>query len=248
MTELEKIQNAKLYIEKLARGINPVNDLPVAENELVNDVHISRCFFYVAEVLERFLADAGAGEAAAHRKPKKQPFSITEEQCGCFEYSTAPITVSEITRRLNIAAEAGDDNQLRYSSITFWLIETGMLAISKYPDGKEVKRPTEHGAALGISTTERESVGGTYNVVVYGEQAQRFIVENINAVLESEKLRFKMQGKPWREEDDAVLRDCAARGVPIYEIALELSRNVSSVRSRCKRLGIELARVPAEKD
>lgn len=246
MTELEKIRNAKLYIEKLARGINPINDAPVAEDELINDVHISRCFFFVAELLERFLATVGAEDAAAHRRLKKQPFSISEEQCGRFEYSPVPITVSEIARRLNIAAEVGDGSRLRYSSITFWLIETGMLAISKSPDGKETKRPTEQGAALGISTALRESAGGTYTVVVYGERAQRFIVANIYAVLEAEKLRFRMQGQPWRAEDDAVLRDCASRGVPIYEIALELSRNVSSVRSRSKRLGVELAKASAK--
>ena len=241
MSELEKIQNAKLYIDKLARGINPVNDLPVDEQDIINDVHISRCFFYVAEVLERLAAEEEMAPPP-RKKAKKQPFAITKEQCERFEYSDVPITVSEIARRLNIAAEAGPDSQLRYSSITFWLIEINMLTISKYPDGKEVKRPTEQGAALGISTAERESAGGTYTVVVYGRTAQRFIVENINAVLESEKLRFKMQGQPWRAEDDSTLRDGAARGVPIYEIALELSRNISSVRSRCKRLGIELAK------
>ena len=70
MSELEKIQNAKLYIDKLARGINPVNDLPVDEQDIINDVHISRCFFYVAEVLERLAAEeemapAQKGEEAA---------------------------------------------------------------------------------------------------------------------------------------------------------------------------------------
>ena len=90
MTELEKIRNAKLYIEKLARGINPINDAPVAEDELINDVHISRCFFFVAELLERFLATVGAEDAVAHRRLKKQPFSISEEQCGRFEYSPVP--------------------------------------------------------------------------------------------------------------------------------------------------------------
>ena len=240
MTELEKIQKAKLYIEKLACGINPINDDPVAEQELINDVHISRCFFYVAEILGQFIARAEAEEDAQRKKAKKNPFSITEEQCARFEYSAVPVTVSEIARRLNIAAESAGGSQLRYSSITFWLIETGMLAISKHPGGKEVKRPTERGLTLGISTMERESAGGAYTVVVYDERAQRFIVDNISAVLESEKVRFKMQGQPWRAEDDAVLRGCVSRGVPIYDIALALSRNISSVRSRCKHLGIKL--------
>ena len=178
----------------------------------------------------------------AAQKAKKQPFAITKEQCERFEYSDVPITVSEIARRLNIAAEAGPDSQLRYSSITFWLIEINMLTISKYPDGKRGQAPDGAGRGTGHIDGGARERRGTYTVVVYGRTAQRFIVENINAVLESEKLRFKMQGQPWRAEDDSTLRDGAARGVPIYEIALELSRNISSVRSRCKRLGIEIVK------
>ena len=97
--------------------------------------------------------------------------------------------------------------------------------------------------AINISICLPSSFAGFSTVAQSSKaSAQRFIVENINAVLESEKLRFKMQGQPWRAEDDSTLRDGAARGVPIYEIALELSRNISSVRSRCKRLGIEIVK------
>ena len=36
MTELETIQHAKNYLDKLAQGINPLTNEPVPEDELIN--------------------------------------------------------------------------------------------------------------------------------------------------------------------------------------------------------------------
>lgn len=40
MTELEMINRAKTYIDKLANGVNPLTDEPVSENDIVNNVRI----------------------------------------------------------------------------------------------------------------------------------------------------------------------------------------------------------------
>ena len=53
MTELEKIAYAKSFIDKLANGINPINEEVVPDDDLINNVRISRCLFYVSEILER---------------------------------------------------------------------------------------------------------------------------------------------------------------------------------------------------
>lgn len=44
MTELEKIEYAKSFIDKLANGINPLDDTPISETDIVNNVRLSRCF------------------------------------------------------------------------------------------------------------------------------------------------------------------------------------------------------------
>ena len=46
MTELEKIEYAKSFIDKLANGINPLDDSPIPDNDIANNVRLSRCFFY----------------------------------------------------------------------------------------------------------------------------------------------------------------------------------------------------------
>ena len=239
MTELEMINRAKTYIDKLANGVNPLTDEPVSENDIVNNVRISRCFFYISDLLRRF-AEGGFPEAA--KKGKKQPFIITEEQRKRFEFSETPISVSEIARRFNAAVNTEGAVQMRYSGITFWLIESGLLSVDRREDGREVKLPTAAGMELGISQEVRSGANGSYTVVVYNENAQRYIVDNIHAILEAEKLRFKMQGMPWSQAEDEFLEEQAARGIPVYDIALALKRNISSVRARTKKLGLVVSK------
>ena len=58
MTEVEKIAYTRMYIEKLANGINPLTDQAVPDTDLINNVRISRCLFYVSDLL-RQLEDQG---------------------------------------------------------------------------------------------------------------------------------------------------------------------------------------------
>ena len=53
MTELEKIEYTKGFVDKLAEGINPIDGTPIAEGDLLNNVRISRCMYYVSDILRR---------------------------------------------------------------------------------------------------------------------------------------------------------------------------------------------------
>lgn len=53
MTEQEKLQRAKYYMDCLANGMNPLDGTSIPEQDVVNQVKISRCLFYVADVLRR---------------------------------------------------------------------------------------------------------------------------------------------------------------------------------------------------
>lgn len=45
MEEMEILKRAKSYIDCLANGINPLVNQPIKEDDLVNNVKLSRCFF-----------------------------------------------------------------------------------------------------------------------------------------------------------------------------------------------------------
>ncbi len=57
--ELNKLESAKEFLGKLANGINPINDEFIPNDDTVNDVRISRCLFYVTDVLNQLIEADG---------------------------------------------------------------------------------------------------------------------------------------------------------------------------------------------
>lgn len=52
MQDDNKTITAKDWILKLANGINPLNGSALPDDDIVNNVHISRCLFYVSDLLD----------------------------------------------------------------------------------------------------------------------------------------------------------------------------------------------------
>ena len=77
MTELEKIEYAKGFMDKLANGINPLDGTPIPDGDIVNNVRLSRCFFYVSDILRRVIENGGTELVRPPKssKPKKKRLS-----------------------------------------------------------------------------------------------------------------------------------------------------------------------------
>lgn len=179
MTEKEKIAYAKSFIDKLANGINPIDDSPVSESDVVNNVRIARCFFFVSDILRQAIESDGAFSV---KKAQKQDFDITEERLNDFCYSSYPITISEIVKRINELIDAGVMKKLPFRQVMNWLISVNVIE-ETVENGKKVKIPTEKGNKLGISIELRNGYGGEYRVIVYDKKAQEFIIDNVNAII-----------------------------------------------------------------
>ncbi len=180
MTELELIERAKTYVEKLANGINPLDDTTIPENDIVNNVRISRCLFYVSGILEKVISNGGN---VAAKKASKKDFYISFDDVQKFEVSPTAITISEIAKRINELVNDENMKKIAYKHIADWLVSIEMLSVETNPDGKTTKKPTESGSNLGISTEIRNSMRGDYTAVVYNAKAQQFIIDNIEAII-----------------------------------------------------------------
>ena len=239
MTELETIARAKMYIDKLANGINPLDDTAVAETDIVNNVRISRCLFFVSDTLRKVLENGGVSAAS---RAKKNKFNITAEELERFAFSDKPIPVSEITKRINDLADTENCTKLSHNTITSWLSEIGMLNETINTQGKKIKRPTAEGAELGILVEERTGQNGTYHVVVYDKSAQKFIVDNLPSVIEnhSNKMVRENQGLPWTDEQEQQLVEMFRQNASVKEMALALNRSDGGIRARLKKLGHDI--------
>lgn len=239
MTELEMIERAKMYMDKLANGINPIDDTLAPEEDIINNVRLSRCSFFVSDVLRRVLENGGTEPVKAKKKPPKVPLDIPFEARARFAYSDSPISASEIAKRVNDLIGDERMEKLTYANIVTWLTEIGMMEWVVSPDGKRAKLPTKTGRENGILVEDREGGNGPYQAVVYNRAAQQFIVDNLDAILAVENSLAELQGTPWTKEQDERLIELYNQSVPTPEIAVALKRKTSAIYSRLKKLGLE---------
>lgn len=178
MTDLEKIAYAKSFIDKLANGINPFDDTPISEGDIANNVRLSRCFFYVSNILGQVYENGGVGKVE-----KTISFSITQGQLAGFEPSPYSISGSEISKKLTALVKNPLMKSFSVLKLNQWLIQKGLLYEITDSLGKNRKMPTEQGKAMGISAETKMGRDGEYIAVLFDAKAQRFIVNHIYEIL-----------------------------------------------------------------
>ncbi len=49
--DLDKLERALVYVDRIAEGRNPVNNTPYQEDSVLDDPNVIRCMFFIKEVL-----------------------------------------------------------------------------------------------------------------------------------------------------------------------------------------------------
>lgn len=180
MTELEILQRAKMYMDKLAHGVDPITDREMEDDAVLNNVRLTRCFFYVSGILDQVIANGGVVGA----KQKKNPFFITSEQLAKVQLSEEPVRVTQLVERITEATNDPLMSKFRTTVITDWLVKKGFLEKQVNPEGKTSRVPTYNGMMLGLSMQTQQGQYGEYQAVLYNIHAQRFVLDNLFAMLE----------------------------------------------------------------
>jgi hypothetical protein len=195
----------------------------------------------VSDILRQVIEQGGVKPP---RRAEKEPFCLDHQQLENFAYSESAIPVSEIANRINALIDENVMKKFKYSSITEFLLSCGLLSVVELPNGKATKRPTENGNKLGIVTEEREGQYGTYLVTLYNPEAQHFIIDNFDAILEiNNKPRPKpenasSQGRVWFSDEDEKLTELFHQGMPVSEMAAFFKRTEAGIRARLVRLDL----------
>ncbi len=178
MTELETMQRAKMYMDKLAQGIDPISNVELPEDSTLNNVRLARCFFYVSGVLGKVIDNGGVVGGNG-----ELPFSITAEQLSGVMISREPIPVSRLAEAINAAVDNPRMKKFSAGIITNWLLQKGFLERQVSPDGKSRRFPTSNGTMIGLSSELRRGMNREYEVVLYNTQAQRFVLDHLSEML-----------------------------------------------------------------
>ena len=182
MTELEIMQRAKMYMDKLAQGIDPISDQEMPEDSVLNNVRLARCFFYVSGVLNQVIANGGNV-----KKTPKKDFYVTEEELRRIAVSQEPTQITQFVDRIMNVINDPDRKKLKTTTITDWLIEKGFMTKQTDADGKSKRLPTAIGEQIGLTVKLREGQYGTYQAVYYSAEAQRFVLDHLQEMLQAEK-------------------------------------------------------------
>lgn len=180
MEELLKLKRAREYMQALSEGVDPLSGLEIPEDDVANQVRLCRCFAYVASVLDKVIQNGGAVGGGPRIVAR---LGLTEEQKQAVELSGRPIGITELAKR--ILAAAGVDRMRGVSGVHMaaWLLEKGFLE-EEFDDEGELQRvPSETGTALGITKIMRETTYGVKSMNLYSQEAQQFILDNLDEIL-----------------------------------------------------------------
>ena len=235
MTELEKVEYAKQFIDSLANGINPIDGSVIPDEDVVNNVHLSRCFFYVSGILRQVIENQGIVGAApkSAKSSKRRELIITDDMRRNLKPYEHAVHGGRITELINDQIPDGEA-KLKATALNKWLTNAGFL--EKAADGT---RPTAEGRQIGIFTEDKFGQYGYYTSIMFSPQAQQFVLDNIDALAAVQRpaplpARYL---KPWSDEEVEKMLSLYNSKHTVREIATALERTTGAVRTRLKSMG-----------
>lgn len=184
MNDLEVMMRAKQYMESLANGIDPLSGQPVRDDDIVNNVRISRSLFYVAGVLQKVIDNGGEVQREKLKKRDRADFALTDEQALALRPEQDKLFISKVVGIINAQIDEYRMKKLQTSTVNNWLMEKGLLT-EVIINGKSHKNPTPEGENMGITLHSYMTANGILvKNCVYSPEAQQFIFDNIDAIAE----------------------------------------------------------------
>lgn len=194
MTEIEKIAYAKSFIDKLANGINPIDDSIIPEDDVLQHVRLSRCLFYVSSLLNQMINEKSNvcvdRESKSTKRIRFNPFEVSLDK---FRFSEAPIPMGEMHRRLDELVDHSKMRNLARSRIANWLVEIGMLTPPLPSERRYYGHPTEEGLKLGISVVSYTNEYGERSTIAFNREAQQFIIDHLGCIVKASAKKTKYQ-------------------------------------------------------
>lgn len=180
MENLKVLIHAKHYISAMANGINPLNGEYAPDGDTISQQRIQKCCSYVADILDKLIENEGNFGTVPKRK-----FAITPLQLSDVKISDTPIGINDFAKRINAVTDT-NMRGISGAKIAAWMAENGYLTVVEktVPSKKTYKILNERSAQLGMTTTEYvdKKTGEISQKILYGSQAQKFILDNIDKI------------------------------------------------------------------
>ncbi|KAB3529393.1 hypothetical protein [Alkaliphilus serpentinus] len=176
--DFERIDKAKLILEKIAKGVNPVTGEQIENDSFLNDPRVIRCFYFVTEILDNV-------RKGAYNSGKNTKFIITPEQKGMVEFPANNIGVNEFSKHVNACLDLSISKKLSGTELNKRLKKLGILSEEKTEESKTRTITNEKSKEYGFESEKRSFNGVEYEMVVINDKGKNYLLENIEAIMES---------------------------------------------------------------
>ena len=179
--DLKRLEVAIQYIRRMSDGKNPVTNRPAPENEVLNNMNVHRCLKFIDEVLTDVHKSGGTVGMVSQRAPKQSVSVIFPYEALAQYRYLQDQQISYFLKQLEEYLPEGQKIPVPATTITLWMRENGYLEKKVLGDtGKENSVPTRKGEELGLYSEKAGTYPNEYYRVFYNENAQRFIIDNLD--------------------------------------------------------------------
>ena len=176
---MEMLNKATGYLEELANGNDPFTGESLPEDTVLNNLELSRSFFFVMGILQEVIDNGGMVKRVVRRS--RMPFVISEEEKGEIELTDAPINISTFCENINRVVDPEKSGKLKVTAFGKWLMNKGLLTV-EVDNGERNKKATEAGVELGIESEWRTYGDRQYYATSYNKEAQQFLLDNLDEI------------------------------------------------------------------
>lgn len=179
---IELLKRAKSYIDKLANGVNPITDEVASDDSCVNNIKISRCLFFVSDVLNQVIENGGRVGAPPKKSDLPLP-TLTAEVQNDFCVFDYPVGISAFAKALSEVLNRYGMQKISAVAFTGWLASKKLLGEKIGEGNRKSKVVNEYSASVGIISEQRNFNGQEYTAVLYTPEAQKFLLDNLDEIV-----------------------------------------------------------------
>ena len=180
--DVARIRLLQNTLEYLSRGIDPTSGLEFKNDTLLSSKLLKSYFAQTAELLGIVAENT---EWVKHKKigNTKMIFHLNEDEIDSNAISKDPISVSRLVYIINSFVKSQYMRRLKATQVTLWLQKNGFFDICENEFGESYKVANDAGKILGIETEIKiNSRNETYAMNLYNQEAQAYVIKNINQI------------------------------------------------------------------
>lgn len=174
----ENMLKAREIMLKLANGKEPYSDKPFHSIDFLNDPKLIRCFFYVADILEK------ASHGGIGNLPSPENFVITQEELSKVVLPGENIGVNAFCKAVNEAIDPYKSKKITGAFLNNKLKKLGILSEEKTEKSSHtvINKNSEE---FGFISVKREYNGVEYDQVQINEKGKAYLLNNLIEIMQN---------------------------------------------------------------